>query len=85
MIRDRYGIQIHDAKIEWTPEILAQIPDDLLFSERQRRRARQRTTYTGGVYWVKHNPDVPQCRCRKCMARREKAKQKALPLKKGKA
>lgn len=81
MIRDKHGMQIHGAVIEWTPEIMALIPDDVMFAERQRRRGRQRQSYTGGIYWKEHNPDVPQCRCKKCMERREKARKKLLPLK----
>lgn len=60
------------ANIEWTRELLASIPDDVLLSEAQRRRAHKRRTYTGGVYWRKHNPAVANCRCLKCMKRRQK-------------
>jgi hypothetical protein len=58
-------------KITWTRELLASIPDDVFMSEVQRRRARKRQTYTGGLLWKKHNPNVQNCRCVKCTAKRE--------------
>jgi hypothetical protein len=62
------------ATITWTPELLASIPDELLHSEAARRRGRKRQTYTGGVYWKQHNPDVPNCRCARCMTNRAMVK-----------
>lgn len=50
---------------------LSTIPDDLFASERARRIARLRTTYTGGIFWKKHNPKTSRCRCQKCMDKRE--------------
>ena len=66
-------MKTNDAVPLWTPELLATIPDDLLLSEAQRRRARKRQSYTGGVVWAKHNPKVQGCRCKRCIAKREKA------------
>ena len=57
--------------IQWTPELLASIPDELLLSEAQRRRAKKRTTYTGGAIWKKHNPTTDRCRCMDCTKKRE--------------
>ena len=60
----------------WTDDIdPATIPDAVIISENGRRNARKRKTYTGGVVWAKHNPEVNNCRCQRCNARR--AKQKA--------
>ena len=60
----------------WTPNIdPATIPDEILKAERARRNARKRTTYTGGLYWRKHNPKAAGCRCRECMAAREAVSQ----------
>jgi hypothetical protein len=58
--------------IVWTYELLDTIPKDLLLSYLQAQRARKRKTYTGGVFWKKHNPAVANCRCAKCMNRRAK-------------
>jgi hypothetical protein len=56
----------------WTPGFdMSSIPDDVFQSERSRRIAKLRHSYTGGIYWAKHNPDTNKCRCVKCMARRE--------------
>lgn len=49
---------------------LSTIPDDALRSEWASRNARKRKTYTGGIYWAKHNPDWPGCRCVDCIRRR---------------
>jgi len=55
----------------WTANIdPATIPDDVLKSERARRNAVKRTSYSGGIYWKRHNPDTLRCRCAQCMARR---------------
>ena len=80
------GARVDWATMEWTPEILAHIPDEVMLSERQRRRARLRTTYTGGLYWEKHNPETSRCRCKDCMQRRKleaKAAAKVKTKKKG--
>ncbi len=50
----------------------ASIPDEVIASENGRRNARKRSSYTGGLYWAHHNPDTPRCRCRRCMATRER-------------
>jgi hypothetical protein len=47
------------------------VPDNILRNEWARRNARKRKTYTGGVYWNKHNPTTNKCRCVKCMAFRK--------------
>ena len=52
----------------WTKELLSTIPDDVLFSEWQRRKARKRTSYSGGAVWAKHNPNTARCRCAACNA-----------------
>ena len=55
----------------WTPNIdPATIPDDVLKSERARRNAAKRASYSGGIYWKQHNPETSRCRCERCMARR---------------
>ena len=55
----------------WTDNIdPSTIPDDVLKTERARRNALKRTTYTGGIYWKAHNPDTPRCRCKQCMTKR---------------
>ena len=53
----------------------ATIPDDVLKSERARRNAVKRTSYSGGIYWKRHNPDTLRCRCEQCMARRQESPQ----------
>lgn len=62
--------------MKWTPKALASIPDELLLSEAQRRRARKRASYTGGAVWAQHNPDANNCRCQRCITKRAKAKAK---------
>ena len=58
----------------WTANIdPATIPDDVLKSERARRNAVKRTSYSGGIYWKRHNPDTLRCRCAQCMARRQES------------
>jgi len=55
----------------WTDDIdPSTIPEEILKSERARRNAAKRTSYSGGVYWKRHNPDTPRCRCHACMRRR---------------
>jgi hypothetical protein len=55
----------------WNSDIdPATIPDEILKSERARRNAAKRTTYTGGIYWKRHNPRTSRCRCRACMRKR---------------
>jgi hypothetical protein len=57
----------------WGPDIdPATIPDEVIKTERGRRNAAKRKTYSGGVYWAEHNPDVPGCRCVACIRRRKK-------------
>ena len=57
----------------WTADIdPATIPDEVIVRERARRNALKRKTYTGGVVWARHNPDVPGCRCQRCIHRRER-------------
>jgi hypothetical protein len=59
----------------WTPDIdPATIPDEVLRSIWAARSARMRKSYSGGTVWSRHNPDVPGCRCARCIARREKEK-----------
>src|SRR4051794_38734228 len=59
----------------WSDDIdPATIPDEVLKSERARRNALLRRTYTGGIYWNEHNPNTRRCRCMECMqARHPKA------------
>ena len=58
----------------WTPDIDPEtIPLDVMYSQINRVRGRLRTTYTGGVYWKKHNPDTSRCRCKGCMKKRAAA------------
>lgn len=57
----------------WTNDIdPATIPDAVLKTERARRNALKRESYSGGMYWKQHNPDTPRCRCLKCMELRGK-------------
>src|SRR5450759_2668798 len=66
----------------WTTDIdPASIPDEVLKSERARRNALKRTSYSGGVYWSKHNPDTIRCRCRACMEKRKARLQYSVSLK----
>src|SRR5262249_43973445 len=56
----------------WTKDIdPSTIPDAVLKSERARRNAMKRKSYTGGVFWKKHNPNTSRCRCSDCMHRRQ--------------
>ena len=56
----------------WTAEIdPTTIPDDVLKSERARRNALKRESYTGGIFWKRHNPGTARCRCKSCMERRQ--------------
>jgi len=56
---------------QWTDDIDPHsIPDHVVASENGRRNALKRTNYTGGVYWKKHKPDYPRCRCVRCMKKR---------------
>jgi hypothetical protein len=50
--------------------VFAAIPDVKLFAEAGRRRAKMRTSYTGGVLWKQHNPDTRRCRCVACTGAR---------------
>lgn len=70
------------ALLEPTPDtigvLLGEIPQKLLQSEVQRRRSLSRTADqrrgpTG--HWSKHNPNVPNCRCKGCHVKRNKRKQ----------
>jgi hypothetical protein len=57
----------------WTDNIdPASIPDHIVASEAGKRNARKRKSYTGGVYWAEHNPDVGNCRCVSCTRRRKR-------------
>jgi hypothetical protein len=59
--------------MEYAPGFdMSTIPDAVLHSEVARRRGSKRKSYTGGVYWAKHNSKVNNCRCQKCMAKRAK-------------
>ena len=59
--------------IKWTPNFdITSVPDEILLSEAGRRNGAKRQTYTGGIFWKKHNPNTSRCRCQKCMAKREK-------------
>lgn len=66
-----------------TPEVLtpapefdlSTVPDAALWTEINRRRARLRKSYTGGVVWAKHNPATSRCRCAKCIKKRAKVTQ----------
>ena len=49
----------------------ATIPDEVLKSERARRNALKRESYTGGVFWRRHNPKTPRCRFESCMKKRQ--------------
>lgn len=57
--------------MNWTPELVATIPDDLLTSEWKRRIARKRKSYSGGMFWKKHNATAANCRCVACMKKRQ--------------
>jgi hypothetical protein len=58
---------------QWHDDIdPASIPDEVIASENGRRNARKRETYTGGIYWKRHNPDTSRCRCHRCMDKRKK-------------
>jgi hypothetical protein len=58
-----------------TPDIdPAGILDDVVVSENARRNARKRQSYSGGVYWQKHNPEAHACRCVRRMDKRLLAK-----------
>ena len=47
----------------WTKDIdPSTIPDSVLKGERARRNALKRASYSGGVYWKRHNPDTPRCK-----------------------
>jgi hypothetical protein len=60
----------------WTEDIDPDtIPEHILVSQWGKRNARRRQSYTGGVYWKKHNPNTPRCRCKRCMGKREKEAQ----------
>jgi hypothetical protein len=50
----------------------------VLKSERGRRNVRRRKSYTGGVFWKKHNPNTTRCRCKDCMHAREAKAKSAL-------
>ena len=72
VIYSKYGgneIKIDDV------EYLIMTQDDVLKSERARRNAVKRTSYSGGIYWKRHNPDTLRCRCEQCMARRQESPQ----------
>ena len=63
---------LHIPMRAWTADIdPATIPDQILKSERARRNALKRGSYTGGVLWKRHNPQTPRCRCKRCMEKRQ--------------
>jgi hypothetical protein len=65
----------------WTDDIdPATIPDEILKTERARRNALKRQSYTGGVYWKQHNRETPRCRCVDCMEARARTKNGAVKL-----
>lgn len=67
-------------KRPWTDKIdPATIPDAVIASEHGKRNARKRKSYTGGAVWAKHNPEVANCRCARCNARRAKDKKRRRP------
>jgi hypothetical protein len=51
----------------------ATIPDHVLASERGRRNAIKRKSYSGGLVWANHNPHLNNCRCIHCNARRARS------------
>jgi hypothetical protein len=52
----------------WAPDIdPATIPDSVLKTERARRNAAKRGSYSGGAFWKAHNPQTSRCRCQECM------------------
>jgi hypothetical protein len=58
-------------KRQWTEDFdMTSIPDTALRSEWGRRNGLKRQSYTGGIYWKKHNPNTSRCRCQRCMAKR---------------
>jgi hypothetical protein len=90
LVSERVSRQVK--KNVWTKEIdpatipvdvlvsqLERVPYEAILSLRGRKNVAKRTTYTGGIYWAKHNPDTKRCRCRKCMRRRERSKLQAAP------
>jgi hypothetical protein len=57
--------------MKWNDRIdPATIPDSVIASEHGRRNARKRKSYTGGLVWAAHNPNVNNCRCGRCNSRR---------------
>jgi hypothetical protein len=64
---------------------LERVPYEAILSLRGRKNVAKRTTYTGGIYWAKHNPDTKRCRCRMCMKKRELLKRQTKPGAKRKA
>jgi len=59
----------------WTDDIdPGTIPDHVLVSERARRNARKRKSYTGGILWKQHSATARACRCAQCTAKRKAAK-----------
>jgi hypothetical protein len=58
---------------------LERVPYEAILSLRGRKNVAKRTTYTGGIYWAKHNPDTKRCRCLKCMKKRERLKRQTAP------
>jgi hypothetical protein len=60
---------------DWTDNIdPATIPDEVIMTERAKRNAAKRTSYSGGVVWGHHNPDTKRCRCAKCTTKRAEVK-----------
>jgi len=67
--QDEGAVKLRPYNENWD---LGTIPEDALKSEWARRNAKKRKSYTGGIYWAKHKPKWPGCRCHKCMDRRAK-------------
>ncbi len=54
---------------------LERVPYEAIASVRGKRNiARRKSQKRGGVYWAKHNPETSRCRCKRCMAKRERAR-----------
>ena len=61
----------------WTESFdMSSIPEAVLKSEWARRSVAKRHSYTGGVFWKKHNAETPRCRCRECMEARQRLEPK---------
>ncbi len=76
-----------EKKKEWNEEIdpetipvevlvsqVGRIPYEALASARGKRNEALRQKRSGPVYWAKHNPATSRCRCKRCMAGRERVR-----------